>query len=216
MKDIIARSKNNQYSFNQFIQDIKKKTNKAIYEDHVIVHCILIYSKLNPIISKIINDKYLYQALDEISNRYINIYHADATLPDEKFTTKYISTIGELNIYNNNDTNNTINRRLKNMFNLKITDNNPALLLFQLDGENIVNSFCIEIREQNEQETFFLMKEILNVIIKAIESISKNNINNQKEIFSIVKKKLKKYTVIKKLTSLATNPLVNIALALKP
>lgn len=221
----IVKSKNNEYSFNQFINDIKKKTNEAILDHHILTHCILIYSRANPIISKILNDEIYYNALDEIANKYLNIYHADANISEQYHiprqrhandTFGYMTSVDYLNIYEDNHANNEIIRKKKEIFDIEISDYNPALLFFHVDNDNIVGNYCIEIEESEEETTFLQIKGIIAEVVKAVRYVTPENVENQEEVFNLAKTNLQSYKIIKKIAKIASNPLLNVALALKP
>lgn len=216
----IVKCNQQEFGFNQFLKDITRKTQEAIREKRVLTHCVLVYSRANPIISKIIFNNRFYEALDEITNRYINIYHADSTpkTNTSQPTAKrfsYMRNLDSLNIYADKDKNREIIREMNKLFGLNMDDHNPVLFFFHLDGNDIKGNFCLEIEESDTDTTFLELKKIVLEVVAAVREVTNDNICNQFEIFNLAQERLKRYKLVKRIERVAANPLLNIALALK-
>jgi hypothetical protein len=220
---VIAKSNEREFGFNQFIKDIVRKTQEAIRNKQVLTHCILIYSRANPIVSKILSTNLFYEALDEITGRYINIYHADSTPKakpskiNEQATTTfgYMDKLNHLNIYTDREQNRDIIEQMKKQFSINLDNHNPILFFFHLDGEIINGNMCLEFEEGDEASTFKELKNIVLTVVSAVRNVTDDNTGNQFDIFNLAQDKLKTYKMVKRLQKVAASPLLNVALALK-
>ncbi|MCL2722560.1 MAG: hypothetical protein FWD47_14615 [Treponema sp.] len=231
----IIKSQQDGYEAETFVEDVTQKALNSIKEKKILTHCIFIYSHLNPIAVKLLNDNIFYEALNDISGEYVNIYHAESeiretiTKPYRTITTKpnrnsnngqFIEMLVNIDSTNYRESKkiNSVVNNLNKMFSLNINTMNPGLLFFQLDttNKNIENTFYYELTESSVEDLFHDIKKIINIIVGCICDVKIENIDNQFEIFHLYLQNLKSHKIYYKLCKITSHPFVNILSIFKP
>jgi hypothetical protein len=246
MVPIIAKSHEKEYTEDEFLSDINRKTAEAIRQNRVLAHCILLYSKSNPFMIKLIDDKTYYDALENISGYYVNIYYANSSeiqrnrhyntrrnfpTNSEQFTHHELTNINPFNITNDEKNTNNIINKLNRMYHLDIDASRPVMIffLFDVNTEKIENAFYYELNEISVDALFSEIREILEMVKDCVSEVLDEKIKNQyeiynlfinnlsiHEIYNLFSNDLKKHKIKNKIFKFISNPVFNLILALRP
>jgi hypothetical protein len=233
MIPIIAKFHEKEYTENEFLSDINRKTAEAIRQNQALTHCILIYSKSNPFMIKLLEDETYYAALDSISGRYVNIYYAISSetrrirqynarrnfpTNGELFTHHELTNINPLNITNDEENTNNIINKLNTMYHLDINNSRPVMVffLFDVNTGKIENAFYYELNEISVDVLFGEIREILEIVKNCVSEVLDENINNQYEIYNLFINNLKIHKIKNKMFKFISHPVFNLMLALRP
>lgn len=205
----IARQDKKKFDLNTLTEDVIKKSKDATKNKKVLAHSILLYSNKNPYISKLLRDYDFYLALNNTSNRYLNIYHAESKKPESPINTIGFMTSMESNIYTTPGYSETIDV-IKKKFGFPTRKDTPILVLFYVQGENIKEVYGIEICNNSIDAAYNDLLQIVNSIKSSVENVTDDNINNQLEIFNLAITNLKTFKKVRALKRFIGGPVFQL------
>ena len=149
----------------------------------------MIYNFENPQISKILNDKDYWNALNTISGQYLSIYyiHSYENTFGENLLT--ISDYERRGLYSIDSKNNlgTILPMLKRYLELDEDVKNPSILFFQVEDNIISDYFLIKLFEEKIEESFLELKDYIYSAVERLKMIDPENYGNVQPIFESLK-----------------------------
>lgn len=81
----------------------------------------------------------------------------------------------------------------------------PSILFFQVAGEQIIDSFVVELKEEESEKSFLEIKHIMELAEKALMQISESSKANHAEIFNQVRMSIEHEFAIKYLKKGVSN-----------
>lgn len=185
----IAKRIDENLDFENLCQDIIDKSNQAINDKKVLTHSILLYTSRHGHLARMLSDRYLYEALNEISGRYLNIYHAEAKI--QYNNNSNLEMMGfmnslDVNVYRDRNEYNSVIDKFRYEFNISSNINNPILFFFTSnDGESFDNTYTVVLRGRNADEHYNDLTQIIESVTNAINEVVDENISNQNEILNL-------------------------------
>jgi len=189
----------NEVSFNDYLVDTCKQ-HKA--EGKAFAFAFIIYDSDNHTINQILVNKDYWNSLDKISGDklsvfYINsrdsyykkrqeeIYQKELKERKNNYKNGHFSYLVPL-VLEPTPLDNAIDF-IKNTFELEDSLETPFILFFQIDEENISDSFVIGLKQDRLEDAFLELRDIIKNSITALSKVKVENISNHQEIFSLIK-----------------------------
>lgn len=115
-------------------------------------------------------DKHVNEAVDEILNLKSTIKKlekgiVERSLKDHERSIKY----------------------LKDQFSIQQEINTPFIIFFQTNEDEIIDFFIVKLKMEKIEESFIELKKHIQNAVNSIKNVTDENIDNSKEIFSLVK-----------------------------
>lgn len=164
--------------FNEFKKKLIETTENARNNKHILAHCILLYKRSNPYITKILSDHEYYDSLNEVSGRFVNIYHIDTNIQNG------IDLPREMNLYTDTDEYYQIEKDFRNVF--EINDQHTAMLIFlNIQDKEIIEYIVCKVNERSLDGTFLYLKGLVEKVVTSIKEVEKENFDNRDVIFHL-------------------------------
>lgn len=204
MHSIFLNSENKVLSFSSFHEKMVEICNSHRENNKALAFAFILYDFENAQIQKVLNDKDYWLALNKISGEYLSVFSINYKAEDEgmeKFSS--LTTFS----YNDNPSIAT-NKLIENYFGANVKVTYPAILFFQVNEEEVIDSLLIELKEEKIEEAFLELKENIKITVDVLKKVHKENKRNFKEIFDLVENELranKNSSKIKRVTKGAGN-----------
>ena len=221
------RDKNQHYTPEQLLEEVVSRSQKAYAEKRILTHCLIVYTRANAILSKVLDDFRYCEALDEISGMYLNLYYAESRNVEEEYVktdsvtkdgallSQLITPMSGFNIYTDKGSYNKAIRIIKKTIDVDIDDFDPILLFFSMNDEQIENPFLVQIEESSVEQTFLDLNKITKTVRNATKEVTEENYGNSAEIFDLVRTSLTTYKLIRGAKKIIKNPLTGLLLSFK-
>ena len=151
----------------------------------------IIYDFDNEHVRKILFDIIYWDSLDHISGKYLTIFSLFdiPTKQSLEINSRQWSRPASFNAHKvyTNDNISSSYREIVDSFFGGISFKTPSILFFQVDKDVVIDYFLVELKEQKIEEGFLEIKRLITESVDAIKLISKENIQNHKEIFDMLK-----------------------------
>ena len=178
-------------SFSKRMIDIcndHRKQNRAM------AFAFILYDFQNPQVGKILNDREYWLALNEMSGKYLTVFslnYRPRRIPrrprDEIDHCFHMLTAISTRFNPAEGTNALIER----YFGPNVAATYPAILFFQVDGNAVVDSLLIELREQQIEPAFLELRDYVNRAVEALKKILPENKRNIGEIFDCLEREVR-------------------------
>jgi len=173
-------------AFGQSIIDVCEKHRK---ENRALAFAFIIYNFENPQISKILNDKNYWNAINTISGKYLSIYYIHSyenTFGEDLLTISDYEQRGLYPIESKNSLD-TVLPMLKRYLELDEDVKNPSILFFQVEGNLISDYFIIKLLEEKIEESFLELKDYISSAVERLKMIDPKYYGNIQTIFESLK-----------------------------
>jgi hypothetical protein len=213
-------------------------------KNKTLVFAFLVYDFKNANISQVIHNSDYWNALNSISSNYIDIFYIDIlksdfnNLKDQvkeeiKEELKQELKIKLLRSDENYVPPNTFqlmrpmasfsNNTFENVksfveLELRLTEyvKQPCIIFFQISNETITDCFFVELKEELFEQAYLEIKELLKEAVYSVEKVETNNFDRHKEIFELVKIRIKDNKAIRVIKSkIKKNPGILLRILLK-
>ena len=211
MYKIFLNSKNEALSFNSFKDKMIEICNSHREKNKALAFAFILYDFENPQISKVLNDEEYWLALNKISGEYLSVFSINYKVDDvgmEK--TAFLTSLSY-----SNDPSEATNELINTYFGEEVEAAYPAVLFFQVNEEEVIDSLLIELEEERMEDSFIELKKLITVCVDVLKKINKENSQNYKEIFDLIEIKMKankNAKIIKRVTKTA-GKVINLAAA---
>ena len=184
MHNIYLNSGNKGLSFESFQTEMISICNKHRKENRALAFAFILYDLRNPHVKKVLNDKDYWLALNEISGKYLSIFSlifdeikTETQDVESKRVVRYMNPVfSEKNLSEANE------NLLKTYF-TNIERILPAILFFQVDNNEIIDTLLIELKEEKIELAFLELRDYIKSSVEALERIKPEFRNNLNEIF---------------------------------
>lgn len=202
MFTIYHNSKDEGHNFHSFKNKMIEICNQHKNENRALAFAFILYDFENPHLWKVLNDYKYWIALNEISGKYITVFSLNykkkvkkklKTGLDNKVDMQYLTRVS-VNENLSQNTNELISKYFGSDFIIKY----PAILFFQVNDNNVVDSLLIELKEDKIEDSFLELKEYFKSSVKALQRITPENKNNYTEIFDQLEGNIESTRYIKK------------------
>ena len=173
-------------AFGQSIIDICEKHRK---ENRALAFAFILYNFENPQISKILNDRNYWNALNTISGQYLSIYYIHSRENTFGEDLAAISDREQRGLYPIDGKNKlgAVLPMLKRYLKLNEDVKNPSILFFQVEGNFISDYFLIKLLEEKIEESFLELKDYVSSAVDRLKMIDPENYGNVQPIFESLK-----------------------------
>lgn len=168
----------------------------------------ILFDFLNPEISKVLEDFKYWKALDELSGKYISVFHINTR--EEVFAEDIMRFDGRVtkSLFNSGFSPSQL-AKLKLFMNPEENIKLPCILFFQSDGQLINDYFVVPLKEETIENSFIEMKDFIQAAVDSLKSVQEKYRGNYSEIFNLVKSQVEgrklKRNISKKLQSFPLN-----------
>lgn len=210
MYSIYQHSNGKGLSFNSFKDNLIEICNDHRNNEKALMFALIIYDFENPQLPIILQNEDYWRSLNQISGKYISVFSLNYKKPKKikksrsysDTGSKYTSFLTSIptDLFPSEGTELLINKYFVDKSD-KIEY--PAILFFQVDNNEVTESFIVELKEEETEKAYLELKEILKVVSQALEKVLPECRNNFDEIYTITKnniESLKMKTKIKKLS----------------
>jgi hypothetical protein len=172
-------------AFGQSIIDVCEKHRK---ENRALAFAFIIYNFENPQISKILNDRNYWNALNTISGQYLSIYYIHSRENTFGEDLAAISDREQRGLYPIDGNNlGVVLPMLKRYLELDEDVKNPSILFFQVEGNLISDYFLIKLVEEKIEESFLELRDYISSAVERLKMIDPENYGNIQPIFESLK-----------------------------
>lgn len=184
-------------SVENFVKKFKEICSTHQKEGRASSFAFIIHDFTNPEISKVLDDKNYFNALDEISGSNLTVFYLHLT--SEK--NKKIEFLGEQRLVR--DLTNEMNNFLVEQFELDREISTPAILFFQIKERQIIDFFFCSLTERTTEKAFLEIENLIKKSVSVIKQIAPANKENYPEIFTLIKNEIDSIKTIKTIKSRA-------------
>lgn len=210
MYTIYHNSNDEGHSFQSFKEEMIQICNQHRIEKRALAFAFILYDFENPQLWKVLNDNVYWLSLNEISGEYITVFSLNYKEHKKPVQRKRQSHgFGGFEFLTNIPTNlnpsKGTNELISKYFGDEIQVKYPAVLFFQVDNENIIDSLLIELKEERIEPAFLELKDYLESSVEALKQISPENRGNIKEIFDCLERNVESTQSVKKVKRIFKN-----------
>lgn len=152
----------------------------------------ILYDLRSPQVAKALKDQDYWNALDEISGKYLSVFSFH-TMPPRRpssrrrrssfNTTQYMTRV----MINDFEDGRSL---LEKYFNLEQGIRLPAILFFQVSNAEIIGSKLVQLTKDTVEESFIEIKNIVSCAAEAVSSVKDENHRNDHVIFQLIEDNL--------------------------
>lgn len=153
------------------------------------IYGIILYTNAHPHLKRILNDRYYWDALDELSGDQWAIFAVKAMEGSYEYPKVPSGALGFMvPVWKEPKEN-------KEIIGLLELDNtkDPLLLIFNQSSNGDINKFVISIDEPSAEGAFICLKEIMQTVSTAIGQISESNLHNADAVYSALNLAIRHY-----------------------
>jgi hypothetical protein len=185
----INKTKEN-VDFDFFIDNFQRICRFHQTQGRASAFAFIIYDFENIHLRKILMDTDYWDTLDRTSGNYMTIFslfeeQTKQRFNDTLFPKKVRMKFDAVKIDTTNDLGLSY-RQIIELFFGGTDFPSPSILFFQVDEEQITDSFFVELKENKIEDGFIELKNIIDKSIEAIKDITPENKKNFKEIFHML------------------------------
>jgi hypothetical protein len=172
----------NPFSFRQKMLEFCAKHHR---QKRALVFAFFIYDFRDAQIIKVLQDPEYWAALDHISGNAITVFACNSPTPVNpnepwalELRSKFESILTDIL---------GVNARFKS----------PSILFFQVNSEEVVESFFAALDEKKVEESFNEMREIMKLAANALKNVTEENRGNVRDVFYLVEQQLAQRRLVK-------------------
>ena len=165
-----------QITISEFPQNFKKICAEHQEKDKASSFALIIHDFKNPHLTKVLNDKEYFNALNEISGHDLTIFYLELTSAYEQRSKN--NFVAEMNKF------------LFEEFDTKHKLKTPAILFFQVKNKEIIDYFFCSLKEKTVEKSFLELEGLVKKVSSIMENISSENRRNYEEIFYLIKEEI--------------------------
>lgn len=165
----------------------------------------LAYDFDNHTVQQIIDSKVYWTALDSISGHYLSIFYINTQdsyfkkrqreIYNEEIRAQrraakngYIQLMRPITL-KSTPLDKSVDF-LKKELSLDESLRTPFILFFQIDGDDIIDSLVISLKEEKLEEAFLELKRNIGAAVEAVSRVTADNFGNRQEIFDLIKSEI--------------------------
>ena len=180
-----------------FVKTFKEICTAHQIEGKASSFAFIVHDFTNPEITKVLDDRNYFNALDEISGNNLTIFYLHLT-PEKN---KAVQFLGKERLVR--DLTGEMNDFLVQEFKLEERISTPAILFFQIKNKEIIDFFFCSITERTTEKAFLEIENLVQKNISVIKQISSESKENYPEIFTLIKNEVHSVKTIKTVKSKA-------------
>jgi len=202
MYTIFQNSNNTEHDFYSFKNQMIEICNNHRNNNKSLAFSFILYDFENTQLSKILKDQDYWLALNQISGEYLTVFSLHYN-PEAKIKRPNIAPI-LLTVPTDWNPSDGTNKLIKKYFG-KIDVNYPAILFFQVNGNSVIDSILIELKEEEIEKAFLELKEYIKVAVDSLKRISIENRQNYREVFDCLEREVESKQANRKIKRIIKN-----------
>ena len=195
----LIRTKDKEFEPEEFKEYLRNICAQHKAQNRALAFAFLAYDFEDYTITKILQDKSYWSALDRMSGSYLSILYLDTKDQYFKKRRKQIYREGNRNSGKNHGyisyfvpfhfgmQIDVVNERLRHEFNLESRIDTPFVIFFQTNGNDIIDFFIVQLKKDRLEEAFLELKMHIENAVDALKQIREGNRENHQEIFDQVR-----------------------------
>lgn len=198
MYPILLNAKNEGYNFQEFAARFMQICEEHRSHGRALVFAFVLYDLENAHIAKVLKDEDYWQSLDTISGNFLTVFSIHRkpikrgrNLLNNDNVLYHMTTVRDY--HNPSETSNSLIQKYFGAIGIKY----PAVLFFQVRGEEVLDYTLIELDEENIEPAFHELKKYIKTAVDTLKMITEENRGNSKEIFDLVKDAVRAERTIK-------------------
>jgi hypothetical protein len=174
------------YSFEEFDRKFEAICNSHLEEGRALAFAFILYDFDHPEVAKVLRDSDYWNALDQISGRFLTVFSFDLT---GKNARRLQSSFGNPRSVRRrlHDSTGFIGKR----FGEEIKATMPSILFFQVSAGRVSNSHIVKLGADTVEEAFHEIRDALSVAVEAVHGVKLEFRSNTDEIFNLILTELK-------------------------
>lgn len=129
-----------------------------------------------------LKDEDYWNALDEISGRFISVFVFYSTMGKPELNDSWVSKKPKKDVRAS-----TAQGLLQQHFSMEQSLKLPCILFFQVRQERVVDSYMVPLSRDTIEATFSQIREVLDTARKALAGVRYENKENAQEIFNLIR-----------------------------
>ena len=195
MIPIISHSKEGGkgYTFNNFKSHFLRICESHREEKRALAFAFILYDMRNPQVAKALNDPLYWQALNDISGKFLSVFSFH-TMPHHKKNQRKNNSNSIMTGYMTSITLDDFEdsrSMLENYFELDKNIQLPAILFFQVSSSEIIGSKLVQLTQEKTEDVFIEIKKIISSAADSVSNVANENHRNDHAITSSVINKIK-------------------------
>jgi hypothetical protein len=157
------------YSFEQFGHDFVEICRSHHQENRALAFAFILYDFNHPEIIKILRDQDYWNALDDISGKFLTVFsfhHSDQRSRLDNLTNSQ--------------------QFIKERFGIELPERRPLILFFQVTDNQVSNPVAVEIRSKTVEQAFIEIRETLLDIVDCLKEVTPEFRGNTAETFNLI------------------------------
>lgn len=194
MYTIFQNSTDEELDFESFSKRMIEICNDHRKQNRAMAFAFILYDFENPQVWKVLNDREYWLALNKISGNYLTVFSLNyrpqtrsRPYHDEYGKSSYMLT-KIITEFNPSEGTNTL---IDKYFGPNLKVSYPAILFFQVNSNEVVDSLLIELHEQQIEPAFLELRYYIQRAVNALKGIQQVNQANIKEIFDRLEREVR-------------------------
>jgi hypothetical protein len=153
-------------------------------EGRALVFVFLLFDRQHPRVRRVLADDYFYEALDAISGCRLTVFFIHSPTNDvAKKRTQRDPVL--------DDAGHEAIETIQDALQLRWDTSKPAMFFFQVQGANISHGCLVLFEDENPDETFSAMRDLLRLAGESLANVEPEYKSNFSELFYLVEDALK-------------------------
>ncbi|MBU1417367.1 MAG: hypothetical protein KKI15_02660 [Proteobacteria bacterium] len=148
----------------------------------------IVYDLNNPQISKVLKDQDYWDALNNLSGKYLSVFYFDKPKTRRRNYSpcrnsnmfEYMTSCGTVS------TPQTVNEFIRKTFNVQNSLREPFVIFFQTEEDTIIQSFIVELQKEKIESAFLELKKHIENAVESVENVDPQNFGNNETIYSLI------------------------------
>ena len=155
-------------------------------DGRAVAFAFIVFNFSNPAISKVLKDIDYWNALNEISGKYLTVFYLNYI--EDKYEN---NTQGHIGLMNAIDIKGSFGHMQKEsvsrILNLAKNPNTPFVFFFQTEGKIISDSFVVSLKSDKVEDSFLELNQHIKNAVDSLKFVASENYQNSSEIFNLIK-----------------------------
>jgi len=181
------------YTLNDFEARFLQICSEHRKDNRALAFAFILWDFTHPHVTKVLKDPDYWNALDEISGRYLSVFSFHTRPSKGKRKARQYEQQSDVISYMvkvHTDVKDSERSLLERYFDLEDGIKLPAVLFFQVSNEEIIGTHLVQLQSEKIEDSFLEIRNILSVAAASVSEVVQENYANSPEIFALIKKKL--------------------------
>nr|BDT27044.1 hypothetical protein BHI3_05100 [Bacteriovorax sp. HI3] len=155
-------------------------------DGRAVAFAFIVFNFSSPAIGKVLRDIDYWNALNEISGKYLTVFYLNYIEDKHENNTQgHIGLMSSIDI--KESFRHTQNESVSKILNLEKNPKTPFVLFFQADGKIISDSFIVSLKADKVEDSFLELNQHIKNAVDSLKFVSSENYQNSSEVFNLIK-----------------------------